>query len=87
MTYSKGILSSKVSTAARRIARELNDNSRAVDVLFNADGTVAGSVEHGNVNPEINERYVFEFRLQGRRDCKVSQREAQDIIDRTYKLF
>ncbi|MDR6868701.1 hypothetical protein J2Y69_003325 [Microbacterium resistens] len=69
-----------ITTAARRIAREVNETPTTLEIRFNADGSVY------SVNPKglwpAEGPDVYFLRLQGRKgQTALSQARAQLLID------
>lgn len=65
-----------ITTAARRITRELNAASPKLLIAFDQHGVIIGLVKCDQ-KPLPREKY----RLAGRRDNRVTQKEIQNMID------
>ncbi len=66
-----------ITTAARRITRELNAGTRGIDYLFTLDGTCVGSIQTGCWFPE-GQGPDYQLRIGG---GTITQRGVQDRLD------
>jgi hypothetical protein len=71
-------LNTPITTAARRITREVNRGTAGVDYLFTTDGECVGSIQTGCWFPEgAGPNYQLRFSANG----GVSHRNVQDRLD------
>lgn len=72
-----------ITTAARRITREVNSTVPETRIWFDAEGHVAGTTPAGmwHIDPVDVPVAVLTLRGQLRTPERMTQREAQDLLD------
>jgi len=70
----------QITTAARRIARTLNATPAHLDAIFDDEGHLIDTVEHGNTNPQVSQGLRLQG-IEGSRWERITQAQAQEAID------
>lgn len=71
-------LNTPITTAARRITREVNQGTRDMDYLFTVDGECVGAIQVGCWFPKGTGP---EYQLRIRASAGIGHRIAQDRLD------
>lgn len=73
-----------ITTAARRIARELNATPETIEVSFDADGNVVDRHEAGMWYADPADRPAYVVRVRGRQRSqfgRIAQARAQELLN------